>query len=234
MLRQIKTPLGPIGYDLRRTDRRTIECRVSAEGTVVFAPMKASLKEIDEFVRQRVQWIREASAQLEEQAERTRARLEQNLTEGAAILIEGRTYALRLLPGGQRGVALRGEEIIVAGAKDTEEVRVLLRRYLVDLAGKRIYDRVMHYGRIIGRIPNRVAIREQKTKWGSCSNKDNLNFNWKLIMARSEALDYVVIHELCHMIHLNHSPEFWALVAKHMPDYKKWQDYLKKEFAAPL
>jgi len=94
--------------------------------------------------------------------------------------------------------------------------------------------RVAFYHTMIGGTYTKITIRDQKTRWGSCSQRRNLNFNWKLIMARSEALDYVVIHELCHMIHLNHSPEFWALVAKHMPDYKKWQDYLKKEFAAPL
>lgn len=234
MVRQIRSKEGSVEYELKRTDRKSVECRVNAEGAVVFAPIRMPLKDVDEFVRQRVGWILEASGRLQAQAERAKARLEQNLSDGAAIPLEGRIYALRLSPGAKKGVSLRGNEIIVTGTEDAEEIRALLRRYLSSLAGKRIYERVMHFGKIIGKIPNRVAIREQKTKWGSCSGKDNLNFNWKLIMARPEALDYVVVHELCHMVHLNHSPDFWKLVEKYMPDYKKWQDYLKKEFTAPL
>ena len=80
--------------------------------------------------------------------------------------------------------------------------------------------------RLGSRLPARVTIREQKTRWGSCSRKGNLNFNWKLIRAPQEALDYVVVHELCHLYEFNHSPGFWRMVESVLPDYEQWKRWL--------
>ena len=86
----------------------------------------------------------------------------------------------------------------------------------------------MLYAPRISEDYGRVTIREQKTRWGSCSSKRNLNFNWKLIQAPPEALDYVVIHELCHLREFNHSPRFWQLVQAQMPEYESWKKWLKQ------
>ena len=80
---------------------------------------------------------------------------------------------------------------------------------------ERLAERLERYIPLVGRAPNRVAVRQQKTRWGSCSSQHNLNFNWMLIMAPPEALDYVVIHELCHLYEFNHSPAFWALAHRY-------------------
>ena len=74
----------------------------------------------------------------------------------------------------------------------------------------------------------RIAIREQKTRWGSCSEKGNLNFNWRIVLAPPEVRDYVVIHELCHLSHLNHSKEFWVRVQEFCPEYKIYRRWLKE------
>ena len=113
-------------------------------------------------------------------------------------------------------------------------MREAVRGYLVRLALVRFEERVNYYAPRVGVRPKKVTLREQKTKWGSCSSLGNLNFNWKLIMAPPQALDSVVVHELCHMIELNHSSAFWALVRKHMPDYDVWHDYLKKGIKGPF
>lgn len=73
-----------------------------------------------------------------------------------------------------------------------------------------------------------ITIRDQKTRWGSCSSKGNLSFNWRLILAPPKVLDYVVVHELCHRREMNHSPRFWALVQSMMPDYKQHRKWLKE------
>jgi predicted metal-dependent hydrolase len=83
----------------------------------------------------------------------------------------------------------------------------------------------------IGVRYDRIAIKGQSTRWGSCSSKRNLNFNWRLMMAPPGAVDYVIIHELCHLKELNHSPRFWALVAQHCPDYRRWERWLKVNIA---
>lgn len=72
-----------------------------------------------------------------------------------------------------------------------------------------------------------ISIREQKTRWGSCSSKGNLNFNWKLVLMPEDILDYVVVHELAHRVEMNHSPAFWTIVERVLPDYKERRKWLK-------
>ena len=74
----------------------------------------------------------------------------------------------------------------------------------------------------------RITIREQKTRWGSCSSAGNLNFNWKLVLMPPEILEYVVVHELAHRKEMNHSSKFWAIVEQEMPDYQEWKQRLKE------
>lgn len=80
---------------------------------------------------------------------------------------------------------------------------------------------------LFGVTYNRITVRQAKTRWGSCSKKKNLNFNWKLMMVPEAVMDYVIIHELAHLIELNHSKRFWDLVAKHCPKYRKHIQWLK-------
>ncbi|MBS4026276.1 MAG: M48 family metallopeptidase [Clostridia bacterium] len=98
-------------------------------------------------------------------------------------------------------------------------------------ANEAIMLRVRYYSEKVGVAYNTVRIKDQKTRWGSCSAKKNLNFNWRLIMAPPEVLDYVVVHELCHLIHLNHSPAFWQLVKNQLPDYSRHKRWLKDQGA---
>ena len=88
--------------------------------------------------------------------------------------------------------------------------------------------RVAFYAEKMGVTYGRITIREQKTRWGSCSGKGNLNFNWKLIRMPAEILDYVVVHELAHRMEMNHSSRFYRIVASVLPDYKARERWLKE------
>jgi predicted metal-dependent hydrolase len=103
-----------------------------------------------------------------------------------------------------------------------------LEQWLRENSSEIIEERVMEYSRIIGVSYNNIRIKDTKSRWGSCSSKGNLNFSWRIIMAPPETMDYVIIHELCHLIHMNHSKEFWTAVEKHMPDYSKQKEWLRK------
>ena len=97
-----------------------------------------------------------------------------------------------------------------------------------------ISARAAHWAAALGVKYNRIAIKSQRTLWGSCSRRGNLNFNWRLAAAPPEALDYVVIHELCHLRELNHSRKFWAHVAAACPDYKQHRRWLRLNTAAVM
>ena len=100
-------------------------------------------------------------------------------------------------------------------------------RELAKKACKIIPQRVAYYAEKMGVTYGRITIRNQKTRWGSCSSKGNLNFNCMLMLAPREVLDYVVIHELCHRKEMNHSKRFWKEVEKVMPDYEVHKKWLK-------
>lgn len=113
-------------------------------------------------------------------------------------------------------------------SKNVENVTLDKIKILADQALKIIPTRVEYFARIIGVTYGNITIRNQKTRWGSCSSKGNLNFNCLLMLAPPEVLDYVVVHELCHRKQMNHSKAFWTEVEKVFPDYKESINWLKE------
>lgn len=103
---------------------------------------------------------------------------------------------------------------------------------LADKALKIIPERVQHYAPLVGVTYGNITIRNQRTRWGSCSSQGNLNFNCLLVLAPPEVLDSVVVHELCHRKEMNHSAKFYAEVRRVMPDYDKWHGWLKENGSA--
>ncbi len=162
-----------------------------------------------------------------------------------------KTYGINVAPGGKVTVRipLRGSEkfaISLAESKKNWIASCVLKLQNVPVQREKtpsekrleaIYrkaareyfpKRVSHYARMLGVTYGKISIRDQKTRWGSCSSEGNLSFNWRLILAPPDVLDYVVIHELCHRKEMNHSKEFWALVESLMPEYKERRKWLRE------
>lgn len=115
---------------------------------------------------------------------------------------------------------------------EAEPTEKLTREKVIALAEealKVIPERVEYFAKVIGVTYGKITIRNQKTRWGSCSSKGNLNFNCLLMLAPPEVLDYVVVHELCHRKQMNHSKAFWSEVEKVLPDYKEARKWLKED-----
>lgn len=217
-----------IEYTLIQSARRDVLLQALPEkGIRVYAPRIMRLRDVDDLVRSRADELMDMQRKVEAKLEVDRRN--HPVTDGSPILVEGERCVLRLIPGARiRGERAGGEyRLTLPEPHGDAAVRAALRAALSRLALERIRQRLEYYAPRIGRTPGRVAIREQKTRWGSCSGKGNLNFNWKLIMAPPQCLDYVVIHELCHLHEFNHSPRFWALVSKQMPEYEVWKKWLK-------
>ncbi len=131
-----------------------------------------------------------------------------------------------------KGWILKKVKLLEERQKDMEPsracpVRELLPEDIVKIK-KRFSERVQYYSSLMGVTYERITIRNQKTRWGSCSAKGNLNFNYQLYYLPEELLDYVVVHELAHRKHMNHSAAFWEEVGRYYPDYKEARKRLKK------
>lgn len=148
--------------------------------------------------------LRMSDAAIEEFLEERSAWIEKHLRK-----MEERTKALKPAP----------EEMLTL-----EEVRTLAKE-----AAEYIPGRVRFYAEKIGVGYGKITIRNQKSRWGSCSSRGNLNFNCLLMLTPPEVIDYVVVHELCHRLEMNHSGAFWARVGRILPDYKKCERWLKTE-----
>lgn len=147
------------------------------------------------------------------------------------ILYRGREYrlVLRREPARRRIQVELEEDKLLISTPNAEPARIYkaIEKWYIGQAHMIFPVRVMHYLQFTGGEVKAIRIKDQKTRWGSCSSLHNLNFNWRLIMAPGEVLDYVVVHELCHLTHMNHSRDFWNMVEKVMPDYRVYRKWLK-------
>ena len=227
MIRTIKMAGKTIEYELVQTARKSMELRTDGERAKVFAPRGVRLSLVDQFVQSRAEWLLATNEKLKAHRAQ-RARSKPRMTDGASILVEGQMLTLRIKPANKWGVE-EMEDALWVYAKQSEEARIRehVRGYFIQRAKARIDERVDYYAPLIGRAPKHITIREQKTRWGSCSHLGNLNFNWKLIMAPPRILDYVVVHELCHLYELNHAKRFWDRVALYCDQYRECIKWLK-------
>ena len=118
-------------------------------------------------------------------------------------------------------------QIILLTEAETKRLENLEKRYR-NAARQRLEERVAFFRARTGGLYTSVTVRDQKTRWGSCSSRGTLSCNYRLIFAPPQVLDYVVVHELCHLTHMNHSKDFWNKVASVMPEYKVYRLWLKE------
>ena len=182
----------------------------------VLSPVGASQRLIDEFIQQRADWITKRLAAVHP------AGLQTELREGGSLPLLGSRYPVvaSLAP-----FHFDGERFRVNVGRP--ERNAFAERWLREYARDYFTSSVEHWSPIVGAEPKRLQIRNQKTRWGSASSNGTLSFNWRLIFAAPDIVDYVVVHELCHFIQPNHSKEYWQLVESILPDYRDRRQALK-------
>lgn len=218
-------------YQLIKSKRKSIAISFDRDGNlIVKAPYFIRNYEIDAFVRSKADWIEATAIRLRRERERKeKERLK--LENGDILPFLGDRLTLTVIRENRKRakVICAGERLIlwVPYDADYEYRQNALEKWYRKEASAVISKKAAYYAKILSVCYEDIHIRDQKSRWGSCSGRGNLNFNWRLIMAPEQVLDYVVIHELCHLRHMDHSREFWELVGSICPSYKQFKGWLK-------
>lgn len=206
-----------------RSKRRTIALIVERDGSVtVRLPLKTSTRAIEEFVQKHAEWVKKKQAELQSMVPKQPHQYQ----PGERFLYLGQSYPLEIVKDVRKKLVL--EESFKLAESEQSHAEALFQEWYRKQARKIIAERVSFYAQQHAVEIGKVRITSARTRWGSCSSKGTLSFSWRLLMTPPDVIDYVVIHELAHMIHHNHSKRFWNLVEKWMPDYRERRKQLRK------
>lgn len=220
--------LIPISADLqaqlkRSARRRSIGIKVHRGEVTVTAPVRASMAEVRAFVAQKARWI---NKHLELQRTSIAQQAAVKLGPGAELPFLGERLLLEAT-GPAVGVVRDGDRLLIGA--DPLLYKAKIARWLAGQAQAYLPGRIKALAPLLGVEPRGFSVRFYKSRWGSCNRRGELQFNWLLMMAPSVVVDYVVVHELAHLRHFNHSPAFWQLVASVMPDYANHRTWLRQQ-----
>lgn len=225
----IHTYLGEtIRFDIKYKNRSSIGLTIDGYGNIiVLAPKKTSDERVIQVLE--VNWD-QIQTKLNEMQKRMNGPLEKVYENNESFLYLGNTYPIQIV----QDITITKERVefdeeilyIYVQHHDKEKIKQLLRRYYYQRSKALVEERVSFYQSNFKTKPRSIRITDSKTNWGTCDSNFQLTFNWRLAMAPLEVIDYVVVHEMCHMVHLNHDRSFWRLVGKLMPDYKEKENWL--------
>lgn len=208
---------------VRSRRRRTLCLQVTPIGELrVLAPAATLRSDIDAFVQAHASWIH-----------RTRARLDRARPPdlwGMRVLpyLDERLPLVLDLGGAVRHAQRHGAVLTVQAPDETASRQVVERWYRAQ-ARRHGIARTLHFAPQVGRRPTALRVAGQKTRWGSCSARGLISLNWRLMLAPAELFDYVIVHELCHLLVAHHQPSFWREVRRVMPDYESRRQQLRDQ-----
>lgn len=210
-----------------RRDRRARHVRIQVEpdGEVrASIPWRFRLSELEEIVRERAAWLVTSVTAARLTAQSTRI----DLHGGDPVRLLGQWHATELRSVRRRpGCRFEGERLVIATRAHDDPYDVLEKWYRQQ-ARDTIAERVAHFAEQFGLRYGALSIRDQRTRWGSCSQEGNLNFNWRLVLAPLWVMDAIVVHELCHIDVLDHSERFWSLLEQRYPRHAEAQEWLRR------
>jgi hypothetical protein len=224
-LRHIQLGHRIVNYTLN-TGRRRLALNIDERGLRVGMPRSLPIADMEAFIRQHGEWV---LSKLDEHTSRTRRR-QLAIRDGVRIPLLGREIPVRVGTGNNRARWFDG--LLELAARPGADLDVLAVRALQRRAVEVFGERLAHYAAIIGlKTLPRLGLSTARTRWGSCSRQTGIRLNWRLIHLPLELVDYVVVHELCHLKEMNHSSRFWAEVAKLCPDWQTCRTALKHQGA---
>jgi predicted metal-dependent hydrolase len=218
-----------IPYEVVRSRRGTADIVIERDGRLlVRAPESVSDERIESIVEAKRYWI---YRNLAEWRDLNATRVLREYRNGEGFLYLGRSYRLLLVADQDEPLQLKNgrfclrRELAERGA--LRAARAAFRSYYVFRGREKVRERVSYYAPKVGALVRKVDVRELGNRWASYSPTGNLAFHWKCLMAPTTIIDYIVVHELCHFHHLDHTDAFWNEVDKVMPDYRERKEWLR-------
>lgn len=196
------------------------------DGSIKLAiPEKLSDTEIKQLIKRRSFWIKQ---KIKQQASIVPYRPKEYVS-GESFPYLGRNYRLKLLHHEGTGVKLKDGylECSISKKADPQKVKEILVSWYKEHALERLIEKTERYSKIIRANPQSVDIKDYKARWASCSSNGKITYNWRIILAPHHIVDYIVVHELCHIMHPNHSTDYWKSVKNILPDYKECREWLR-------
>lgn len=218
----------PFQVEVVRTDgRKSVSIHLDGGFVTVRAPKSLSDSRIRNLIVKRTPQIK---TKLGEQSEQPAAKAKEYVS-GEAFPYLGRDYRLKVIRGNHPSIEMKNG-YLVATVSDTDAdrqktVKPLVKGWYREQSEPRLREKTERLSRIVGVKPKSVSVKDYKSRWGSCSARGEIAFNWKIILTPHPIVDYVVVHELCHLLEHNHSPRYWKLVERYSPNWKDCRDWLK-------
>ena len=219
-----------IEFNVEFKNRKTMSISVEPPKKItVVAPVGTSEKEIKESVKSKGAWIVQ---KLFEFRNIESKRVNREFVNGESFMYLGRNYSLQIhvdenLQNGSSVKLFRGKFHVYVKEKNDELIKKAMEAWYREKTDEQVKKRIKYYQKFFNKEPSAIKVKEQKKRWASCTSNNELLFNWRCVMAKSTALDYIIVHEMCHMYYMNHSQEFWNLVASIIPDYEVRKDWLR-------
>lgn len=223
---EITTSKGITAQVIRTSRRKTAQVRVDEGKVSILVPDDLSDSRIDEILAKKTQWIR-GKMYLHGQALPVQPK---EYISGESFSYLGRNYRLKVLKGSQSSVKLlngRLQVTLPTGSKSPVKVREALTGWYRAHAEAKIQEKAARYAPVIGVNPKSIGIKTFKSRWGSCHISGDILYNWKIVIAPNRVVDYVAVHELCHLKQHDHSDKFWKLVGQILPDYAECKEWLR-------
>ena len=215
---------------IRRNRKRTASIQVSPENEVsIIVPNELSTEKIRSVVKRKTAWI---LSKIKFNNDVRYPHKNKEFISGEAFQYLGRNYRLKVLEGLEEKVELKNGRlnVYISSASNQisdEKIRTLVRSWYGANGGRKLKERVKRYAERLNVSCGDVKLKSFRRQWGSCSVKGELTFNWRIILAPVSIVDYVVVHELCHLIYNDHSKEFWKHLQRILPDYKTRKEWLR-------
>ena len=211
---------------IRSSRRKTATIKVEDGIVSIAVPQELSNERIITVLNNKADWLRQKLA-LHQQ---TQPATSKEFVSGEAFPYLGRNYRLKVNTGEYSAIKMVNGRLVATfptGSTYPYMIRNALLRWYERMAKQKIIQKVKRYAVLIGVEPKSINIKDFKSRWGSCSNEGDIDFHWKIMMAPNRVVDYVVVHELCHLLEHNHSPKFWKHVERILPDYIDQKEWLK-------